>query len=513
MRGLAGVGVALAVLWLSGAVAADDGTVVAGELGKRLDRAVGEGAGGPFWGTVLVARRGKVLLAKGYGFADYEKRPNTPRTLFEVASTSKQFTAAAILKLHMTRKLRITDPIRRYVPVKLTGDKARITIRHLLTHTSGIPQNIGLPYASTKTRRQFLEHVLAPALVSKPGEKFAYNNSGYALLAAIVERASKQSFEAYSRKVLFKPAKMTDTGFVNDGTLDARRTTVRRSERTVPGKTAIDWYWSWGYRGMGGVVTTAYDMLAWDRALRGASILDAPTRKLLHTPALAGYACGWKVETTARGTRKAHHSGSVAGYRAHFVRYLEDDATIVIQTNGKGQIFGVEQALSALLFPPPMITAQINHGAHTLSQWQAVRSEVTRWSTRRDGDHVVMTLHVDGIKTASAVVRMPAGYAAKVAADIDGMLAGKKATARQGVSTGLYLGGHKLAGKTLELTSLQVVIRPKYDARDKDGKAFTDDRLLMIVSAGPRQWPIMSHLDLPAAKALRDGLRKAAKDR
>jgi CubicO group peptidase (beta-lactamase class C family) len=260
---------ALLLCLLAPLAAAGDGTVVLGEEGAALDADVQRASGGAFWGVVLVAKGGETLLAKGYGNADYASRPNAPDTLFEIASTSKSFTAAAILKLEMDGKLRVDDPIAKHLK-GVPKDKRGITIHHVLTHTSGLSPNVGVPYASTVSRPEFIRFVLSKPLESAPGEKFAYCNSAYALLAAIVEEVTGKSFEEYSRKKLFEPAGLVDTGFIGDEALDGARVTVRR-ERLRPGATARDWFWGWGYRGMGGVVTTAQDLLRWDRALRGAT--------------------------------------------------------------------------------------------------------------------------------------------------------------------------------------------------------------------------------------------------
>src|SRR5262245_48742038 len=118
-----------------------DGTVIDGVLGQRLDAAVHKEGENPFWGSVLVASDGKIVLAKGYGFADLQKLPNTPQKLFDIGSTSKPFTAAAILKLEEQSKLRTSDSISKHLS-EVPSDKTAITIHHLLTHTSGIPAGV-----------------------------------------------------------------------------------------------------------------------------------------------------------------------------------------------------------------------------------------------------------------------------------------------------------------------------------------------------------------------------------
>jgi CubicO group peptidase (beta-lactamase class C family) len=157
--------------------------------------------------------------------------------------------------------------------------------------------------------------MLAPALVGTPGAKFSYSNVGYALLAAVVEVVTGKPFEDYVRKELFGPAGLTETGFIDDAALKKLgRATVRRCDDCEPTWTAVDWWWGWGYRGMGGVVTSARDFVKWDRALRGDKVLGAAAKAKYFTPALEDYACGWKTGRTPRGKPTATHSGGVRGY-------------------------------------------------------------------------------------------------------------------------------------------------------------------------------------------------------
>jgi CubicO group peptidase (beta-lactamase class C family) len=156
-----------------------------------------------FSGSVLVVRKGKVLLRHGYGLADRETGARiTEDTLFEIASSTKPFTACAVLKLAEAGKLSLDDPIGKHLP-GVPDDKQAITIRHLLAHTSGMPRAAGGggddPAAAAKA------YLSAPA-ARKPGEAFEYWNGGYALLAALVERASGRSFMDYCRENLFRPA-------------------------------------------------------------------------------------------------------------------------------------------------------------------------------------------------------------------------------------------------------------------------------------------------------------------
>lgn len=323
-------------------------------LGQEIDKNIQRSTGEALWGTVLVAKDGEVVLARGYGFADHATIPNSPMTLFEISSVSKQFTAAAILKLEMEGNLCVDDPISNYLK-NVPGDKKEIRVRHLLAHTSGIDPDVGLAYDSPATRDEFVAFMLKAPLVSEPDQYFDYSNSAYGLLAAIVEVASGQSFEDYVREKIFVPAGCTDTGFIGDENLvDSDRNSTRVCE-WMPDASAADWCWGWGYRGMGGVVTTACDLMKWDRALRGDAVLDVAATEKLFTPYKDDYAFGWFVESTERGTTKAYHDGYVDGYQTLLARYIEEDVLIVILTNLDTDIDTVERAIDDVVFINPVL--------------------------------------------------------------------------------------------------------------------------------------------------------------
>ena len=165
---------------------------------------------------------------------------------------------------------------------------------------------------------------------------------------------------------LFKPAKLDDTGFIGDRDLiKSGRASVRRSKQGGHW-TAADWHWGWGYKGMGGVVTTVLDLYEWDRALRGDDVLDQASKRAMYTPEMGGYAYGWKVDVTERGTTKVHHSGGVAGYGTNLVRYLEEDVCVFVLSNDGRDAHTITGALERLLFSPPRLTAMIDVKPYTL---------------------------------------------------------------------------------------------------------------------------------------------------
>lgn len=481
-----------------------DPTVVAGDLGRRLDAAVAKAGGTSFWGAVLVARGGQVLLAKGYGFADYDARPNRPDTLFEIASASKQVTATAILRLEQQKKLSLDDPVTRFFP-KAPKDKEAVTVRHLLNHTAGLAETLAVPYSWTGSRDVYAREMLDPPLSSAPGERFSYSNVGYALLAAIVEEVTGGAFEAYCEKELFAKAGLSSTGFVADPDLvKSERVSVRRAEDSRPGDTAAAWFWGWGYRGMGGVVTTVLDLHAWDRALRTDRVLGEEAKKRLHTPALAGYACGWKIEATERGTTKVHHAGGVRGYACQVARWLEDDAFVAVLSNGKTNVLEVERALASLLFAPPRVEVEVDSGSRRPDGNGAVRSDSATFSAKAERGSVVIRMAVG--KDDLATIRLPDGYAKKVAADLESVLTGRDdLDAKPSLDAGIYLGAYGGARKVRleEETSVQVL--PRYP-----GSTGTEEVVVFVVVDGrKRNWPVMVKLNGSAAKALLATVRGA----
>lgn len=508
---LLALAVTLAPPLLPPARAAED-EVVAGEVGRTLDEAVQRSGSHAFWGAVLVAKDGKVLLAKGYGSADYGERPNTANTLFEIASTSKPFTAAAILKLEMEGKLKTSDKLSRFFR-KVPPDKRDITIHHLLTHTSGIPGDAGVPYASPITRKAYAAHVLSRDLVSTPGEVFAYNNAAYALLAAIVEEASRTTFEKYSKKKLFRPAGLEDTGFIQDKSLDKERVSTRRGDR-MPEATATDWHWGWGYRGMGGVVSTVHDLYRWDRALQGEDVLDDDAKAKYYDPSLEGYACGWRVDRTDRGTRKIHHSGGVHGYACQYARFPEDDAVVVILSNGKSNIFEIEREILQVLFPPPVIRAELNVGHFKPNEDQIVSlPDTMRLTAARNETLVILRLEDGASGTTAASIHLPVGPAKKLEHDLTAALEGREARpdASTTIEAGMYLQPYRLSGPKLMIDDgLSLMLRSQYVGKERDGTSVVDDRItLSVVDSLRRQWPVMVKMGDASAKQLLEQLREA----
>jgi CubicO group peptidase (beta-lactamase class C family) len=305
------------------------------EFAQTADKYVSDLASqGQFRGVVFVERDGRVLLEKGYGLAvEGWKLPNTPTTKFEIASLTKQFTAAAILQLSESGKLRIDDHVAKFYSQSPASWKD-ITIQQLLTHTSGLPNNeikdfkmgICVPY----TTEQLIETFRDRPLESQPGTVWHYTNTEYYLLAFIIEKVSGESYGAYLQRHIFMPAGMSDSGF-------------EPILAVVPGEA--EGYSPEGDRlrhrdyfdrsleiGAGGIYTTVGDLWRWNEALDSAAILNSESVKqmfTLHPPGNYGY--GWFIQTTP--PLKSFHEGNDPGFAAFEARYPQQHALILVLAN------------------------------------------------------------------------------------------------------------------------------------------------------------------------------------
>ncbi|MCI0606885.1 beta-lactamase family protein, partial [bacterium] len=291
-----------------------------------------------FSGAVLIALEGEVILSKGYGWADRSKEiPITPETAFAVASITKPFTAAAILKLEQQNKLKTSDSISTYlgsVPV----DKQKITIQHLLTHTSGLADQYAA--AGITDRSQAIQRILTMVLQGAPGESFRYSNDGYNLLAAIVEIVSGKTFSDYVREELFVPAGMKESGFWGEPNfLPENRIAHNYNMETDNGAPQYIKA-SWADRGSSDMITTVHDLFRWHLALQNGKIFPPEILKRMYSPQAKReeewyYGYGWHVITTPRGTTDIYHGGGdyPRGVTAEFHRYVEEGITTIAICN------------------------------------------------------------------------------------------------------------------------------------------------------------------------------------
>lgn len=356
---------------------------IAGEVGARIDEYLKRSVPFGFSGSVLVVVDGKPVLEQGYGPADRERGSAcTPATVFDLGSLSKQFTAATVLALEQRGALETSDTLDRFLP-DVPSDKRKIQIHHLLTHTSGLPRGLMTVGSRANDRDEMVRMVLGAQLGSQPGSQFLYSNLGYDLLAAIVEIASKKSFEDVVRELVFVPAGMQHTGFRCDGRIDAAlaargnpkpdepaatgSSIGAESSRTEGGSDekplATEGWYSWGLRGAGGVLSTVEDLWLWNQALDGDAVLSAASRKKLFTPARDNYAYGWYVRKSNRGTKWIEHGGTTDnGFDVRYARFPDERALVVLLGNVSGIVAWMEEDVVQLAFGksvdlPPRVIA------------------------------------------------------------------------------------------------------------------------------------------------------------
>jgi CubicO group peptidase (beta-lactamase class C family) len=318
--------------------------------GKNLDAFLTSQVDKGFSGVVLVTKQDQILLAKGYGFIDREKQiPVTTATVFPIGSVTKQFTAAAIVKLEMQGKLQIEDTLDKYFR-DLPPDKAKITIHQLLTHSSGIPGSIGRCRQET-TRDDFVSMVLKSTLDFEPGTKYNYSNSAYNLLGVIIELASGKSYEEYLNENLFEPANMKQTGiFLPKYSLENIAVGYRDGKKwgNVYEKL-FDYDYPerkfYGYefcgRASGGMLSTIGDLYKWHRSFEGERVFSKAAKEKIFTShiregvdAKSFYGYGWAIFTTDRQTKLIAHNGNINDvFEADFRRYVDEDVVIIMMTN------------------------------------------------------------------------------------------------------------------------------------------------------------------------------------
>ena len=293
--------------------------------------------------AVGVGVKGRPVLERAYGMADLERDvPNKADTIFEAGSVSKQFTAAAVLLLARDGTLSLDDPVRKYIP-ELPDYGVPLTIRHMLTHTSGLRDwgEVAAIAGWPRGRRAHTHaHVLDIASRQKslnftPGTNWSYSNTGYNLAAIIVSRVSGQSFADFSRERIFAPLAMTRTSWRDDYTRIVKH-------RAVAYEPAADGYHEdmpfENVHGNGGLLTTVGDLLRWNENFVSPKVGDAAFIKEEQTPGrftdgrAHDYAFGLYVRPY-RGVPEVSHSGSTAGYRAFLTRYPEQHVSVAVLCN------------------------------------------------------------------------------------------------------------------------------------------------------------------------------------
>ena len=322
---------------------------------------------------------GKVVLEKAYGMTDLEHGvPNKPDTIFEIASVSKQFTAAAVLLLARDGKLSLDDPARKYLP-ELPDYGRPLTIRHMLTHTSGLRDwgsVVGLTGWPRGTRVHTHAHVLdivsrQRSLNFPSGTRWSYSNTGYNLAAVLISRVSGMSFAEFTRARIFEPLGMTRTSWRDDHTRIVRDRAIAYDDKPDGLHTNMPFE---NIHGNGALLSTVGDLLKWNQNFVAPVVGDAAFVKEQQVPGSFedgrshDYAFGLFIGTY-KGLRRVYHSGSTAGYRSYLVRFSDEDLSIAILCNaGASSRSGEAAYVIADLYLASHLKPSAPAAAHSLSR-------------------------------------------------------------------------------------------------------------------------------------------------
>ena len=307
--------------------------------------------------------KGQPVVRAAYGMADLEHDvPNTPETIFEVGSVSKQFTAAAVLLLARDGKLSLDDKVRKHIP-EMPDVAADVTIRQMLNHTAGLrdwgslASIAGWPRTTrVHTHAHVLDIVSRQRMLNfESGTRWSYSNTGYNLAAILVGRVSGMSFADFTRTRLFEPLGMKDTSWRDDYTRIVKRRAIAYGEQKAVFSTLMPFE---NVHGNGGLLTTVGDLMTWNANFANPVVGDArfvadmERRTKFNDGREHEYALGLYVDTY-RGRREVDHSGGTAGYVAHLSRYPDHGVSVAVICNvTSGNATNNAKAIADLLLPP-----------------------------------------------------------------------------------------------------------------------------------------------------------------
>lgn len=315
-------------------------------------------------GAVLVARDGKIIFKKGYGYANFEwDLPNTTDTKFRLASVTKQFTAMLILQLAEKGKLKLDGKITDYLPDYSRANGSRITVYHLLTHTSGVPNYTSLPdFFQRHARNPYSPKDFIPVfselpLEFEPGSFYKYSNSGYFILGALVEQVTGLSYARAMQEYIFKPLNMRQSGY------DLPTPLIKK--RAAGYRKTVDGYANAPYLDMslpfaaGALYSTVEDLFLWDQALYKDQLLSDATKAIYFTPYRGSYACGWMRRPFTLGNTRdtvsaIWHNGSINGFSTIIVRIPESkDLVVLLNNTGNVDVEAISRNILGILYDKP----------------------------------------------------------------------------------------------------------------------------------------------------------------
>ena len=332
------------------------------EIEKIFNAAVSEN----FSGVILIASEGKIIFNGVNGKRDFENNISLSSSdIFELASISKQFTAMMIMMCKEKGLLSYDDLVEKYLDLPYH----EITIRNLLTHTSGLPdyQKImdeNWDKSKVAGNTEILEYlnIYKPEMIFTPGEKYEYSNTGYVLLGSIVEKVTGEDFVELSRKWIFEPLKMINTSIrtnqekkeLNNHAYGHKKDSLERFVNATNFLSSNYTIWLGNRKGPGRVSSNVFDLLLWDKALYGETLVSKKTLNEAFTPyklnngKLSFYGFGWRLNKDSNN-KIASHSGSNPGYKTRIIRLLDQKKTILILSNNNFPVNNLAENFSNFL--------------------------------------------------------------------------------------------------------------------------------------------------------------------
>ena len=317
-----------------------------------------------FHGAALVAENGKVVYKGAFGMANIEWGiPNTPETKFRLGSITKQFTSMLTLQLVEQGKIKLDGKVADYLPDYRKDIGEKVTVHHLLTHTSGIPSYTSQPGFFENVSRnpykvdEFVKKYASGNLEFEPGSRYSYNNSGYFLLGAIIEKVTGKSYEQVLKENILDPVGMKNTGYDHYNTIIPKR--ASGYSKTPDGYTnALYLDMSIPYAA-GSLYSTVEDLYLWDQALYTDKLISAQSKALMYKPFLQNYAYGWIVRNASfkqhdQPVQVIGHGGGINGFTTLIMRYPNEKNLIVILDNtGSGYLNRLSESLAKILYNQP----------------------------------------------------------------------------------------------------------------------------------------------------------------
>lgn len=319
---------------------------------------------------IAVVKTGRVLVAKGYGFANVEHHvPVRPETIFQSGSVGKQFTSAAVMLLVEQGKIGLEDSVRKFFP-EAPASWGAITVHHLLTHTSGIPDyEFGEGPRSVDLHRDYTEDELARfafglPLEFSPGSRWNYSNTGYLLLGIIIHKVSGQSYGDFLHDRVFSPLGMNTARTISDEDIVPNRASGYRLDKGVLKNQ--EWVSpTFNATADGCLYFTLRDMIAWDKGLRAGAILSPKSWEQVYDPVKLNsgnrypYGFAWFIDTLGNGNLRLHHGGTWQGFYSYISRYQGEDLTIIVlanlaDSNPARFVDGIANIFAPSLLPPEL---------------------------------------------------------------------------------------------------------------------------------------------------------------